>query len=139
MTGAGRPTGLTRDAGWEIGVRRTLPVTREALWDRLTGVAGRRLWLGAGAALPKQRGDQWRADDGATGELRSFESGKLIRLTWQPPNWAAPSTLQIRLLDSPTGTTISFHHERLASAEQREEMRQRWSAVIDQLAGADRP
>ncbi|HEV2529961.1 MAG TPA: SRPBCC domain-containing protein [Thermomicrobiales bacterium] len=134
MTQGDRPTGLTKDAGWEIGVRRTLPVERDVLWRRLTGADGLALWLGPGAELPANRGDGWRGSDGSTGALRSLETGKLIRLTWHPTEWAEPSTLQIRLFEARTGTTISFHHERLTSADRREEMRTHWAGVIDRLA-----
>lgn len=34
------PTGLTQDAGWEIGVSRTLPLPADALWDFVAGEEG---------------------------------------------------------------------------------------------------
>ena len=40
------PTGLTRDAGWQIGVSRTLPVDLATAWERLLAPAGLALWLG---------------------------------------------------------------------------------------------
>jgi hypothetical protein len=46
------PVGLTKDAGWEIGVSRTLPVPLEAAWEFLTSPGGAALWLGAAAAPP---------------------------------------------------------------------------------------
>lgn len=48
--------GKTKDAGWEIGVSRTLPHEPEALWDFVTGAEGLPLWLGSGVALPHERG-----------------------------------------------------------------------------------
>jgi hypothetical protein len=46
------PVGLTKDAGWEIGVSRTLPVPLEAACEFLTSPGGAALWLGAAAAPP---------------------------------------------------------------------------------------
>ena len=43
------PTGLTRGAGWEIGVSRTLPFSPEELWRLVTSPEGLALWLGPGA------------------------------------------------------------------------------------------
>ena len=58
-----------------------------------------------------------------------------LRLTWQPAGFPNETILQIRLLsaDSPGKTTISFHQEKLDSAEQREEMKAHWEEVISGL------
>jgi hypothetical protein len=54
-------------------------------------------------------------------------------MRWQPPFWDFASTLQIRVNPAKTGATISFHHELLQDGDQREAMRQHWSAVMDKL------
>ncbi|MEU0158601.1 hypothetical protein ABZ154_07070 [Streptomyces sp. NPDC006261] len=41
------PTGLTQDAGWEIGVSRTIQQPPQAVWEFITGPEGVALWLGA--------------------------------------------------------------------------------------------
>lgn len=41
-----KPTGLTKDAGWQIGVTRTLPTDLDIAWDYLLSPAGLSLWLG---------------------------------------------------------------------------------------------
>ena len=40
------PVGLTKDAGWQIGVRKTLPVALEDAWNLLVSEEGLSLWLG---------------------------------------------------------------------------------------------
>lgn len=127
--------GLTRDAGWQIGVRRTIPVSPEAIWDVLLSDEGRAVWLGAGAELPNRLGVAYRATDGTTGDVRSYAPRRLIRLTWWPVGWDAPSTLQIRIQPAARGTILSVHQEHLANAERRSEMRDRWVTVIDRLVG----
>ncbi len=47
-----RPVGLTRDAGWQIGVSRTLPIDLETAWKLLTSRMGLGLWLGEGVPSP---------------------------------------------------------------------------------------
>ena len=34
------PVGRTKDAGWEIGVSRTLPITPQEAWARIEDPAG---------------------------------------------------------------------------------------------------
>ena len=40
------PTGLTKDAGWEIGVSRPPDAEVDDVWSLLTSVAGLAVWLG---------------------------------------------------------------------------------------------
>jgi uncharacterized protein YndB with AHSA1/START domain len=40
--------GRTKDAGWQIGVSRTVDHPIEQVWDFLTSAAGTAVWLGHG-------------------------------------------------------------------------------------------
>jgi uncharacterized protein YndB with AHSA1/START domain len=127
------PTGKTKGQGWEIGVRRTMPIEISTAWELLMTPPGLEYWLGTGVEPPFKKGAQYMTEEHTVGEIRSFAEGSLIRLTWQPQNWNFQSTLQIRLLPAAKGTTISIHHEKLQNTEQREAMRLHWSAVLDKL------
>ena len=128
-----RPTGLTRDADWEIGVSRTVSAPLNAVWSLLTSERGVALWLGGGAALPRVAGSAYRTADGTTGEVRSYHEGDRVRLTWRPRDWDHDATLQIAVSGDEVKTTIRFHQERLASAEERERMRDHWRSMLDAL------
>lgn len=135
------PVGKTMSQGWEIGVRRTLPVSVEHLWALLTTPPGLGLWLSVGTAPAFRKGETFTTHEQTTGEIVSYTEGSLIRLRWQPRGWHTPSTLQIRVLPAKRGATLSIHHEKLTDGEQREAMRRHWSAVIDALERliGDRP
>ncbi|MDX1995493.1 MAG: SRPBCC domain-containing protein [bacterium] len=127
------PVGKTRSQGWETGVRRTFPLRPARAWALLTRQPGLGYWLGTGVEFPLQKGDTFTTVEGTKGEIRSYSQGELIRMRWQPPEWDFESTLQIRVLPAKTGATISFHHELLQNADQREAMRQRWTEVLEKL------
>ena len=129
------PVGKTKTQGWEIGVSRTLPVSTEKVWKLLMTQPGLGYWLGTGVDPHFKKGESFTTADGTQGEIRSYNDGSLIRMRWQPPEWDFESTLQIRVKPSKTGATITFHHERMQNGEQRATMHQRWSDVIDKLAG----
>lgn len=131
-----RPIGLTRDAGWQIGVSRTFPVDLEAAWEQLTSEAGIKLWLGGGVASPLTKGAHYQTRDGTTGEVRSVRPLDRLRLTWQPAGRDAPATVQLTVVESSSGCSVRFHAERLASEQEREHMRSHWRTVLDRLAGA---
>jgi uncharacterized protein YndB with AHSA1/START domain len=129
-----RPVGLTRDAGWEIGVSRTLPASVRAIWDLLVSPTGLAVWLGRGLASLPEVGASYTLADGTSGELRSLRPLDRIRLSWQPPGRERPATVQVALVGSPKGCSVRFHAEHLADAEDRERMREHWRAVLDELA-----
>lgn len=129
MTGQ-HEVGHTADAGWEIGVRRTVAAEPEEVWALLRSPEGMEIWLGGAITLAL---GPYRLDDGTDGEVRVDEPGSHIRLTWRPPGWEEPSVVQVRVMPAATGTTIAFHQERLADAMMRELMRERWTGVIAQL------
>src|SRR5262245_53872671 len=121
-----KPVGLTKGQGWEIGVRKTFPVGTGRLWEALMTQPGLGYWLGTGVNNEFEKGDTYKTAEGTTGDIRSFEAGRLIRMTWQPRDADMASTLQIRVLPAKKGSTLSIHHEKLLNGEQREAMRQHW-------------
>lgn len=131
------PVGLTKTQGWEVGVRRTFPVNSHEAWKALTAQPILGGWLGQGVDIDAfAQGFRFVTGEGARGEIRSFDRGRLIRMRWQPPTWDFVSTLQVRVLPAKTGATISFHHEHLQTGDQREAMRTHWSSILDALEAA---
>ncbi|KAA0018385.1 SRPBCC domain-containing protein [Antrihabitans cavernicola] len=128
------PVGKTRDAGWEIGVSKTLPYPIDAVWNIL--VARPSVWLGPDVSVPTEKGEQWQSSDGAVGELRSRRDRDRIRLTWKPSGWDHDTTVQVAVGRGPNGTLVRFHQERLADAAERELQREHWQSVMDALESA---
>ena len=128
------PVGTTKDAGWEIGVSRTVPCTVAEAWALVTSPAGLAAWLGPGTALPAAVGEPYETADGVRGELRSLRPLDRVRLTWQPPGWSHDSTVQVTVSRAPSGsTTLRFHQERLSGPDEREAQRAHWRAAVDRL------
>ncbi|OZC58865.1 activator of Hsp90 ATPase 1 family protein [Rhodococcus sp. RS1C4] len=128
------PVGKTKDAGWEIGVSKTLPFTVDQVWAAL--VDSPDLWLGSGAKIPHSKGEPWSAEDGTTGELRSRTHFDRVRLTWRPATWSHDSTVQVAVRASGERTMVRFHQERLADAEEREMQRIHWTQVLTRVERA---
>ena len=127
-------TGKTQDAGWEVGVRRTVSAPVATVWDFLLG-AGLPLWLG-NAKLTLEKGAEYATDDDISGRILSYTPGLRIRLSWQPGEWDHDSTLQLTVREAETGTTIGFHQERLSGREERKIMLGHWKGVVEQLDAA---
>lgn len=125
--------GQTKAVGFEIGARKTFAISLDQAWALLTSPAVVDRWLGAGAAVQWEKGTRYTTADGTTGEIRVAKPGSHLRLTWQPPGWVKPSTVQVRVISNGEKTVISFHQEHLAGPAERMLMQQRWQAVLDYL------
>lgn len=121
-------TGSTKDAGWQLGVRTTVPAPLDVVWHYLMG-AGLPVWLGDIAELPTEKGHKFATADGVRGVVRSRADGTRIRLSWQPDDWPHNTTLQLTVKEAATGTTIGIHHEMLADREERKLMLGHWKNV----------
>jgi uncharacterized protein YndB with AHSA1/START domain len=129
--------GHTRDAGWQIGVSKTVGRPAEAVWAFITSPAGVAIWLGEGVTVLPERGAVYETTAGVRGETRSFRDLDRVRLTWQPPDWAHDTTLQLTVRPAGEGrATLRVHQERLADAGEREQQRRHWQAVIAALVEA---
>ena len=136
------PVGLTRDAGWQVAVSRTLPLDLDAAWALLLSRAGLSASLGADLpALPQAAGEPYPTAGGTTGQVRSRREHDRVRVTWRPPGREAPATLQATVRPAARGTSIRPHAEHLTGPEERKALRARWIAALERLAdaGASRP
>jgi uncharacterized protein YndB with AHSA1/START domain len=129
-----RKTGETEDAGFQVGVQRTVHIPHERAWRLLTSPKGLRLWLGDMGKLKLKKGETYRAADGSKGEVRVVHREDRLRVTWHPEGWTRPSTIQVRVV--PKGkkkTVITFHEEHLPGEEQREERRAHFKTALEAI------
>ena len=122
------------DAGWDVGVRKTVAAPVPDVWAYLVGT-GLPMWLGEIAELPTKKGVRYRTEDGVRGTIRGYAEKKQIRLTWQPQDWPHDTTLELTLTKAGDGTTLGIHHEDLADRDERHMMVGHWHRVSDAIVG----
>lgn len=129
------PTGLTKNAGWQIGVRKTLPVALEDAWNLLVSEEGLSVWLGGLSGFEPSEGAEYVLSDGTRGKITVFKQISHLRLTWHPPGWQRPSIIQVRVIPSGKKKTVfAFHQEHLPDQEEREERRAFFKNAVARLA-----
>jgi uncharacterized protein YndB with AHSA1/START domain len=127
-----RALGETAEAGFEVGVRRTVDASADDVWELITSRP--ELWLGEGVAFRK--GERYSVED-ASGEIRVVKPGDRLRLTWQPEGWATPATMQLTLSRAQSGkTTITAHLEKLPDADARDALREHLREALDRVVAA---
>jgi uncharacterized protein YndB with AHSA1/START domain len=135
-----RAVGETADAGFQVGVQRTVAATAAEAWKLIT--CRPELWLGEGASVTFDVGERYavpagRGAPGASGEVRVVRPAERLRMTWQPEGWPAPATLQLTLAETGPGrTAIHVHLEKLSDAGARDAMRARWREALERVAAA---
>ncbi|MCU1577820.1 MAG: activator of Hsp90 ATPase 1 family protein [Rhodoglobus sp.] len=115
-------------------MRKTVPAPVPVVWAFLMG-EGLQVWLGDVDALPTEKGAAYETRDGVRGTIRSFTEGYRVRLSWQPLDWPHDTTLQVTVKEAAGGTTIGFHHDRLADRDERKMMLGYWKSVATAIAG----
>ena len=127
--------GLTKDTGWQVGLRRTIPVPVEMIWDLLISPQGIRIWLGDGEPFELAKGAKYHLDDGTSGEVRVVKPLSHFRITRFPPvpDYLRASTVQIRVLGNKEKTTLVFHEEHLPNKQARLSRKSYYLQVIEQI------
>lgn len=123
--------GQTKTVGFQVGVRRTFPISQEKAWELVTSDEGLNLWLGEGTRIILQPGHKYTTKTGG-GEIRVVKPLQQLRLTWQKEGWQKSSTVQVRIISIESNkATISFHQENLSDQNTREEMKKHWENVLE--------
>lgn len=118
--------GLTKDVGWQFGLRKTFQYSQEHLWDFLFSDKGLKIWLGElEDELEIKQG--FKTKEGIEGFIRVFKPYSHIRMKWKKQNWENTSTVQVRVMGDHEKATVSFHQEKLLDNDQREEMKLYWN------------
>jgi activator of HSP90 ATPase len=129
-----KPVGRTASGYFQVGVRRTFPISVEEAWDFILSSEGVKVWLGEPALTNFAVGRTFATKSGISGEIRVMNPHTNIRMSWGMKDWPNASTVQIRTIAvDPRKTTISFHQENLPDAQAREEMKRYWEEVLDKI------
>lgn len=81
------PTGLTNDAGWQVGARSTFEVSLQQAWDMVTSPEGIKIWLGDAPSIEFKKGARYKALQGTNGVMRVVNPGNHICLSRQTSGW----------------------------------------------------
>jgi hypothetical protein len=130
-----KPVGLTKDVGWQFGLRKTFPYSQEYLWDFMFSSKGLKIWLGE-LKEELEIKTTYKTKDGIEGLVRVFKPYSHIRMNWKKKDWENTSTVQVRVIGNHKKATISFHQEKLFDNNQREQMKLYWNKKMTEIEKA---
>jgi len=110
--------GLTKDSGWQFGVRKTFPSDLESIWKLFFSKEGLKYW-----------------SKGVEQDFTTFKEYSHIRTKWKHVGFKESASLQIRFIPSQKSdkTTISIHVDQLENENQREEAKKYWTKIIGNI------
>lgn len=136
VTGQRQPGELL--SGYEVGVSRTFPIPMHKAWELITSEEGLLTWLGALTDGRVGAAETFKTKEGITATITVFEPGSHFRMAWKPEYWRYNSILQVRVIGSKSKSAgksvISFHHEKLPRAADRDAMKRHWEEKLSGLA-----
>ncbi|MFC0672523.1 hypothetical protein [Brachybacterium hainanense] len=128
------PVGLTRDAGWQLGVRRTVRADAEEIWHRLLN-EWLLSWLEVDS-VPQMVGAPLRRGELVRGRVTGCHVGRRIRLRWHPPQLDHETVFQVTLVEAAQGTTIAIHQERLLGPAERQALLEHWTGILEEVVAS---
>ena len=127
-----KQVGQTKDVGFQFGLRKTFPISTEAMWDFLFSENGLKIWLGI-LKTKFELKKHYETEEGIVGFVRVFKPNSHIRINWGKKNWDNQSTVQIRVIGNQEKSTLSIHQEKLLNSKQRAEMKEYWNVIMDKI------
>lgn len=110
---------------------KTLNLKAPKAWRYLLSPAGISIWLRPVSRFQLKARHQFEAEGGIFGEVRTFQEGKRIRITWQDATWSKPSVVNINLIPrAGEKCMLALQHEKLPSAAARLKWRHYWKEAL---------
>lgn len=130
-----KPVGLTKDVGWQFGLRKTFLYSQEYLWDFMFSDEGLKIWLGE-LREELEIKKAYKTKEGIEGLVKVFTPYSHIRMNWKKKDWENVSTVQVRVIGNDEKATISFHQDNLLDNNQKEEMKLYWNKKMTEIENA---
>ncbi len=130
-----REVGRNAKGEFSLTATKSLEASAAQTWKLLASPAGLELWLQPLSPVKLRPQAMFETRDGYYGEIRTMLAARRLRMTWQDPNWAKKSVVQVFLVPRPASKChLVFGHEQLADARDQARLRARWRAALERLA-----
>jgi len=124
---------LEHNEDTDLVVSRSVSIPVKEVWKVLASREGGEALLGAGGEIG-DKGDDWHADDGTFGVMRSYHPLEEVRFTWHAAEGAPRTVVNVHLGATPEGgTTVEIRHEHVPSYFDKAALVQRWETFLDKL------
>lgn len=130
-----RIAGQNAKGEYMVTATKSIAVPARVVWKKLISDEGLKIWLKSLFEVSIKAGVVFETEDGFFGQIRTVKASRRIRMMWNEPNWARPTTLQVTLVEKPKGKSILvFDHTQIRDTRVHTAMRKRWRTAADEFA-----
>lgn len=119
--------------GFMICATRSIKAAPERCFEAFSSTAALDQWLGTEHSLDFSQGGSLRNADGNRVSILKINAPNLIRMTWQTPEGASETPVEIKFQPSGAKTTVIIAHDRLQDRDEADGFRRAWGAALIQL------
>lgn len=122
---------------YSITVTKTFKCDGKKLWKFVSSPEGIAMWLSPMSQVKLAPKTVYERDDGVYGEIRTMKAPERVRFTWQEGDEGKPTVVQLLTVHRKNGTSIlCFNHEKLTDGRVKEQLREHWRSVLEQVYSA---
>ncbi|MBD3161733.1 MAG: hypothetical protein GF346_05700 [Candidatus Eisenbacteria bacterium] len=115
-----------------LSVTRTVGADRARAFDAFLDPKNQSIWFTTTAKADLRIGGRYENADGDTGQFLVIDRPIRVRFTWENPKHCPGTRVTVDFAESgPNRTQVRLTHAKLASADDREKMKQGWSWAMD--------
>lgn len=131
--------GKTKNAGWQVGIRKTIPLTSDQLWNFITGNQGMQIIIGDTISATNSYNQDRISEKEIQYKITTIVQNSHLRMQWRLPDWKEYSILQIRVYSTGQNKAVlAIHQEKLVNGNTRAVMKKYWQEKIDNIVKAIR-
>jgi hypothetical protein len=129
-----RIEGQNHKGEYATALSKTMPLNQKKMWKFICSPEGQKIWLKPLSPLKILLKEQYEAEGGIFGEIRTMKAPERIRLTWQDSDWEKSTVVQVMCIPRPKEKSIFVvQHEKLKNLRLKKQLLQHWKQVFEEL------
>ena len=121
-------------SGFSVSVSRVIAAPVQAVFEAWSLAEEWNSWLSNDSKVDFVEGGKYETGDHNSGVFRRIVQDKRIRFTWENPRHTGKSIVEVRFTSqTDLKASVTLEHMKLASADEKEDLRRYWSDAMDNL------
>lgn len=123
-----------RGQTYEITFQRTVSVPVEKAFEAFSTAEGLNAWFTTGSVVDLHVGGRYSTADGDTGEFKKVEPNQRLVFTWEQPQHAPGSSVEVLFEDRGDRCVVNLTHRKLGSKADADDLKTgSWNWALDSL------
>lgn len=122
-----------RPKGYMVCATKSVKATPERCAQAFADAKALDAWFGPGHQAEMREGGTLRNADGNVATVKKITPGKTLKLTWEQPDAAPGTPVEVKFQPAGAKTTVMVTHDRLQGRADADGLRRAWGQALDRL------